>query len=108
MSYTIKDLEAALEDHFDDSPWCPLQEELFWGEGKISIENLGRVFGIEKYGGEGQGEQYWFIFKVEGEDGTVRHFKRDGWYASFNGGCYDGPTIEVKPAEKLVTVYEKV
>jgi hypothetical protein len=58
-----------------------------------------------QYGGEGEGNQYWVVISVS--DGlTTRYFRRDGWYASYDGGYLDTDTFEVKPAEKVVTVYE--
>ena len=58
-----------------------------------------------QYGGEGQGDDFWLVISIS--DGlTTRFFRRDGWYASYNGGNLDTDTVEVKPKEKLVTFYE--
>lgn len=60
---------------------------------------------VAEFGGEGEGDQYWMVISVsDGE--TTRYFRRDGWYASYDGGYLDGDTYEVKPAEKTITVYE--
>jgi hypothetical protein len=60
---------------------------------------------IAEYGGEGQGDDYWVVISItDGE--TTRYFRKDGWYASYDGGSLDGETYEVKPVEKLVTFYE--
>lgn len=61
---------------------------------------------VAKYGGEGQGDQYWMVISLS--DGTTtRYFRKDGWYSSYGGGgTLDGETYEVKPQERLVTFYE--
>jgi hypothetical protein len=57
------------------------------------------------FGGEGEGDQYWMVISVS--DGTTtRYFRRDGWYASYDGGYLDGETYEVSPKEKVIVVYE--
>lgn len=73
----------------------------------VEFPGIGRIEMVESFGGEGEGDQYWFVFKITDADGNVRFFRRNGWYASFNGGYYDGPTEEVKPAEKTITVWVK-
>lgn len=60
---------------------------------------------VDSFGGEGEGDQYWMVISVsDGE--TTRYFRRDGWYASYDGGYLDGDTYEVSPREKTITVYE--
>lgn len=60
---------------------------------------------VAEYGGEGEGDRYWVVVSIT--DGlTTRHFRKNGWYASYSGGYLDGDTEEVTPREKLVTVYE--
>lgn len=58
---------------------------------------------VESYGGEGQGDDYWFVIEVQFED-QIKHFKISGYYASYDGGYYDTLT-EVKPKEKVITVW---
>lgn len=58
-----------------------------------------------QYGGEGQGDQFWLVISItDGE--TTRYFRRDGWYASYDGGYLDTDTFEVKPQERTVVFYE--
>ncbi len=60
---------------------------------------------VAAHGGEGEGDQYWVVISIS--DGTTtRYFRKDGWYASYDGGYLDGETTEVKPQERLVTFYE--
>lgn len=72
-----------------------------------ALPNIGWVTIVDYFGGEGEGDQYWFVFQVEDADGT-RLFRRNGWYQSYDGGHYDGPTEEVKPVEKTITVFEAI
>lgn len=60
---------------------------------------------VKSFGGEGEGDQYWMVISIsDGE--TTRYFRKDGWYASYDGGYLDGETYEVTPQERLVTFYE--
>ncbi|ANA86355.1 hypothetical protein BH762_gp012 [Gordonia phage OneUp] len=74
----------------------------------LKIPGIGLATLERTHGGEGEGDQYWFVFKITDDDGNVRYFRREGWYASYDGGHYDGPTVEVRPAEKVITVYKKI
>ncbi len=61
---------------------------------------------VEKYGGEGKGEEWYKVFYFVEHDVYVRI---DGWYSSYNGTDFeDGWNCckEVKPQQKVVTVYE--
>ncbi|CPS09911.1 hypothetical protein I3U64_00365 [Mycobacteroides abscessus subsp. abscessus] len=71
------------------------------------IEGFGHFDVVESFGGEGEGDQYWFVFKITDDNGEVRYFRRNGWYASFDGGYYDGPTEEVVAQEKTIIVWVK-
>lgn len=73
----------------------------------VEIPGLGRAHLVEDHGGgEGSGEERWFVFAVTDAGGNVRHFRRNGYYASFVGSNFDGPTEEVRSVEKLVSVWE--
>ncbi len=56
---------------------------------------------VETFGGEGEGDQYWAVIKL-----GDRYFRKEGWYASHDGGYLDGDLFEVEPVEKTITVYE--
>lgn len=61
---------------------------------------------IGQHGGEGEGDQYYVVFKVS-KDGVDRYFKWSGWYASYDGGHLED-IFEVTPKEVTVTRYEKL
>ncbi len=56
-------------------------------------------------GGEGEGETRFAVFSFTDETGT-RYFRKDGFYASYDGTTWDGDFREVTPKEKVVTFYE--
>lgn len=60
---------------------------------------------LEDFGGEGKGDSMYVVFKAF-DLVTVRHFKMNGYYASYTGGDWDGPFEEVKPIVRQVTFYE--
>ncbi|WP_099021225.1 hypothetical protein [Mycolicibacterium palauense] len=106
MSYTIAELDEAIEN--DEAPWGGSWHEFEYMSTGVGVPGIGTAKVLEsKGGGEGSGEERWFVFSVENADGT-RIFKRHGWYASFVGSSFDGPTVEVKPVQKTITVWEKL
>lgn len=72
------------------------------------LPDIGRAVYVDGHGGEGQGDEYWFVFSVTDEAGDVRLFRRNGWYASYSGSELDGPTDEVVEAQQMITVYNTV
>ena len=60
----------------------------------------------DSYGGEGQGDEYWSVYKFSlGEE--VVYVKFDGWYASYNGSEFN-EWFFVEPQEKVITVFNRV
>lgn len=117
MSYSVEDLDSVMFGEFaipSRYGWYSYTSEdygsmwhLFMGEEIDDVQTaLGVISYVDSYGGEGRGDDYWVVVKVTSEDGTERYFRRNGWYASHYGGELDGPTVEVRPAQKVVTVYE--
>lgn len=57
---------------------------------------------LDQHGGEGQGDEFWGVFKFQD-----KIYRASTWYASNNGVEWSDMEIcEVKPVEKVVTVYE--
>lgn len=60
---------------------------------------------VDNHGGEGQGEDYWSVYKFT--DGTDEVFVQfDGWYQSYSG-CEFNKFFFVKPREVMVIQYFK-
>lgn len=56
---------------------------------------------VEQFGGEGEGDDYWFVFKVEGQ-----FFKVEGFHSSWEGVNWEGSEIkEVEAREVTVIQY---
>jgi hypothetical protein len=106
-----EDLEEAKAEFLDGS-WITSLEEASraWMHIKYEADSASTPDGFTakveaQYGGEGQGDQYWVVISLsDGE--TTRYFRKDGWYASYDGGELDGDTSEVKPQEKTIVVYQ--
>lgn len=137
MSFTVAQLDEAIENQDTDweGSWFELEDQLqsntSWQkvpagtEGAHSFDGgktfekslpkdpakifpgIGKVSLVDRYGGEGKGEDYWLVLKVIGEDGSERFFKRTGWYASYGGSELDGPTEEVTPVERPTIFWEQ-
>lgn len=126
MTYTVDQLEEIIEGSgwlhtytpynsnvpktYGTSGWGELVEALFWTTKSVNvIPDIGSLIGVEDHGGgEGSGEERWYVFSVTAEDGNVRHFRKNGYYASFVGSEFDGAFEEVQPAERTITVWEAI
>lgn len=66
---------------------------------------LGPCTEVKQYGGEGKGDKWYSIKYFKDHDVYIRV---DGYYQSYNGAEFEGwkSCKEVKPEEKLITVYE--
>lgn len=116
MTYTVEDVDRLFGEGFDlksrwnDYRWRVEGQEAWHAAKDGELDDLptelGQLFYVDEHGGEGMGDQYWVVVKILAEDGSERFFKRNGWYQSYSGGELDGPTIEVRPREKMVTLYE--
>lgn len=82
----------------------------FYGNSGEPIDLGGFIVeGVEQYGGEGMGDEYWVVFSVENDD-VKKFFKLDGWYASYNGHEFDNflDFNEVIQVEKTINVWENL
>jgi hypothetical protein len=127
MAFTAKHVEETLESlaiaySSDSGRWSlePGSEYRFgfsWhefaealeGNDSIISDALGVITGVVVDSGhEGHGEYCELVFKLTLDDGTEQYFKKVGYYASFHGTDWDGGFYEVKPTEKVVTVYPRL
>jgi hypothetical protein len=61
---------------------------------------------VDSFGGEGEGDSYWSIFKFTHEKEEV-YVKFNGFYQSYTGAEFDGWYF-VEPAEVTVTQWNRV
>lgn len=65
---------------------------------------LGEIVEVTQHGGEGEGDN-WYTVKLF-KDHNI-YIKTSGFYSSYNGADFNcGWGKEVKPMEKVVTMYE--
>lgn len=105
------EVTPAHDETTEGDDWYEIHE-LAYGEG-FTVPELGHVRLVEDFGGEGQGDDYWFVFsvtQVDEESGlsVSAMYRMDGYYASYDGGSYDGDLYMVKPQPKTVIEYVKV
>lgn len=105
--YTISEF---FHGHMQQTPSSLMLEHRSYYEEQFqfldSVRELGLTFEFEDcYGGEGQGDEYWSVYKFSlGEE--VVYVKFDGWYASYNGSEFS-EWYFVEPQEKVITVFER-
>ena len=127
MSLTTREIQDYIENHeFVDEgirdwgldngqPYRDVDTGIEWWADevemheRVSVEGLGNVQKVEEEtGGEGAGSLMYIIFKVELLDGTVRYFRQEGYYSSYDGSGWDSDFSEVEPYSKMTTFYRKV
>lgn len=110
MSFTVEEVKKAIEEFessdayeqtYSYSEPSMLDDLMNEEEQSFDVPGLGKVEFVENFGGEGQGDDYWLIFKV-GE----QYFQQDGYYASHDGGYLDGDLYEVEPVKVTKTEYK--
>ena len=88
---------SAEDEYLDEEPRGDFRELI----GKcISFKN------VDSYGGEGQGEDYWSVYKFT-LDNEICWVKFNGWYSSYSGSEYSN-FFFVEPKEVTVTKYFEV
>jgi hypothetical protein len=71
---------------------------------------LGWTFKTEEiYGGcEGDGSEYWLVFKLTDPNGVATYWNIPGFYESYNGGELEFNNVfQVEPAEKVIRVWNQ-
>lgn len=81
--------------------WGNVVEE-YYGAGEVNVFYAGNEYTvkeIDSYGGEGMGDEYWHLFKVNDQ-----HFKLDAAWVSWDGVYWDDAELyEVEPKEVTIT-----
>ena len=61
---------------------------------------------VDQHGGEGEGDGYWFVYKLTTSEGDVGYIRFSGWHNSWEGVEFHTVSM-VEPEERMVTFYEK-
>lgn len=110
----IADITAFLNSTKDGEYYNSIADLIF-NEDELALEefevetythNINQIKIIDSYGGEGQGDQYWYVIKLTHKNGSEHLVKLDGYYASYTGATY-GEWFFVKPTQVMVTQYVK-
>ena len=115
----LNEIEKALLDHarditgYDDG-WNFYTDLGYWkskrNPSSATVDGLGEVEFVESTGGEDEGSYASIILKVTsgcaGCGQSTRYFKKEGYYASYEGYEWDGEFKEVFPTQKTITVFE--
>lgn len=100
-------LVGLMTDDFEDRVYVP---NWVWGElselDEELVPDFGTVSVVTQEGGEGQGDQYFVVWKLTDENGDEYYFRADGYYSSYEGVEWDGAELrQVQPRQKTITVY---
>lgn len=107
MSLSATQVANDLYNHFKDEysqPWSGVRYEM-----PVEGIDFGDYTAYEEdsYGGEGKGDSAWVVIRTRTTDGVTQFFRKDGYYASYEGYTWDGDFFEVNPTVKTVTYYEE-
>lgn len=102
MSFTIPELEEFINTEYDTDFWYEMYRP--WR----NEPEYDTPWGVATY--QDSGSEYdegcqarWLVFKV-----AERYFRKTGHYDSWAGGEWDGELEEVRPREKMITVYDSI
>lgn len=106
MKKDMKEIIDFIEDNISDLDPDPECGELF----EDDIFKNFKVALADSYGGEGKGEEYWYVAKLIDKESDEEFFiKMDGYYQSYEGTSWDSATVNlVKPYEKTVKSWKTV
>jgi len=65
-----------------------------------------KVTNVDSYGGEGEGEDYWSVYKFYRDEEAV-YVKFDGSYQSYDGSTYDSWFFVVPKAVKVTQYFKE-
>lgn len=91
------------EEHYGASyEWSELSWDADTNKG-VTLSDGSKLEVAHRKGGEGQGEEYFIVFKVGDQ-----FFRIDGFYSSYEGvDWYDSELYEVAPQEVTVIEYRR-
>lgn len=85
-------IDSDPESHGWNGYYSSVEQSLFHGDfytDGIDLFNDWKIECVDSYGGEGQGEMYYNLYKVTDPSGNYCFVKFDGSYYSYDGANYD-------------------
>lgn len=105
-----------LDEEFTRGSWDDVEEFLYWSDWVgntdpqpvLELPDVGTVRKVADFGGEGKGDERWMVVSVTFLDGTVKLYRKEGYYASYDGTTWDEDFTlrEVTAQEKVVIFYD--
>jgi hypothetical protein len=106
---------AGEEEIEDDYPltgysltWEAILEYVARGVPVVSDEGITATLLADQGDGPAHSSSEYFLVMSLSDGNITRYFKREGWYASYDGGhLEDGENVEVYPITKTVTAWKE-
>jgi hypothetical protein len=100
----LNKINAADTNKFSTEKWkilCDINDSKL--KEYLTNEGIGEIKQEYHYGGEGQGDEYYNVwyFPLHGV-----YLRIDGYYQSYDGASFENEPYEVRPQERVITVYE--
>jgi hypothetical protein len=103
------EMESHTYPEYVESGWYEWAEKVSSVPEVTEVPELGKVTIVDAAtGGEGAAEHIYMVFKVEFDDGSVKHYEKTGYYMSYEGSDWDGGFYRVDPKQVTVTKYTQV
>lgn len=101
------DFEEEIQN-FDFNNGDKIAEMIPWKEKVLFVD--GYSLSVEdEFGGEGEGDSYWFVFKLVLPNEKEYYVKYNGYYNSWDGTSWDSYEPElVEPYEKTVRDWRSI
>lgn len=102
-------------EEFDEDGYSVTDSSGAWGSlvsgyVETTVTKDGLTAKLEADQGDGvahDSEVYFVVLSLTDSSGNTRYFKREGWYASYDGGhLEEGTNSEVYPKQVTLTVFE--
>lgn len=109
--FAVENALLSEEDDYGSNGWFAWQDRAPYREDTFSephdVAGLGQVEMAPTYAGhEGGAEDAELVFRITFPTGEVHHYKKHGYYSSYDGTDWDGDFHPVTPTQKTITVYE--
>lgn len=101
MSFTARDVDEAVQD---DWGWSETSYRAKTDPFALLLGGKAYVARTVDQSRLGEGAtDVWVVIEIDG-----RHFRKTGYHQSHDGTYWDGQVTEVRPKEKMITVYDNI
>ena len=108
MSYTVSDLDDFLEN-YEEEDYGDVWSRIAYGEKfEVDAPNIGKITDEDRGGVHHDGADIFAVIAVEDANHTVRMFRKEGRYSSWDGDFWDGRIHEVEAYTEPKTLYRAI